>query len=243
MMISQTRIMFISRISLFLIILALARCAGRDAAAQTTNVTNNLDFSTFKIITDRNIFNPRRSARYTPRTETRRATPRVESFALLGTMSYEKGPFAFFDGTSSDYRKAVKPDETIAGYKVTGIEPAFVKLRSPTNEMELRVGMQLSREEGGAWRMEPRPESQLAAVERPSLVRPPAPTPAPQTETPAGPGGEPPIIIVDPNSPLILTNPQIENGGTNVAPGVLPAGAENEVLRRLMQRREQENNQ
>ena len=27
---------------------------------------------------------------------------------LVGTMTYEKGTFAFFDGSSSEYRKALK---------------------------------------------------------------------------------------------------------------------------------------
>src|ERR1700704_1716815 len=40
-------------------------------AAQQTNTADRLDYSSFKIITDRNIFNSHRSARYRPPTETR----------------------------------------------------------------------------------------------------------------------------------------------------------------------------
>src|SRR2546421_1583725 len=64
--------------------------------AQPTNAPDRFDYSAFKLITERNIFNSHRSARYTaPRESGPQA--RVDSFALVGTMSYEKGPFAFFD--------------------------------------------------------------------------------------------------------------------------------------------------
>ena len=66
-------------------------------------------------------------------------------------MSYEKGTFAFFDGTSSEYKKALKLTDSIAGYKVTNIAPNAVKLASGTNEVELSVGAQLRREENGSW--------------------------------------------------------------------------------------------
>jgi hypothetical protein len=66
-------------------------------------------------------------------------------------MSYEKGSFAFFDGTSSDYKKALKLTDAIAGYKVTNIAPNRVKLASGTNELDLSVGMQMRREEDGPW--------------------------------------------------------------------------------------------
>jgi len=107
------------------------------------------EYNTFKLITERNIFDPNRMPR-------RRNGPPVkmrtlESFALVGLMSYEKGTFAFFDGSSSDYRKAVKLADTIAGYEVTNIDGNAIKLASGTNQVELRVGMQLRREEGGDW--------------------------------------------------------------------------------------------
>src|SRR5258706_16352028 len=73
-------------------------------------------------------------------------------------MRYEKGLFAFFDGTRSDYRKVLKQDDTIAGFKITAIEPSHVILASATNELDLGVGKQLRREDEGEWRMSDRPE-------------------------------------------------------------------------------------
>ena len=87
----------------------------------------------------------------------------VDSLTLVGTMSYEKGTFAFFDGTSSDYKKALKLTDSIAGYKVTNITPNGVKLASGTNELDLSVGAQLRREEDGPWLLAGQSASYAAA--------------------------------------------------------------------------------
>jgi hypothetical protein len=109
-----------------------------------------LDYSSFKVVVDKNIFDPNRQPQRGPRTV--RPTPKsIDFLTLVGTMSYEKGTFAFFDGTSSEYKKALKMADVIAGYKVTNIAPNGVKLTSGTNELELSVGAQLSREENGPW--------------------------------------------------------------------------------------------
>lgn len=75
----------------------------------------------------------------------------MDSLTLVGTMSYERGSFAFFDGSSFEYKKALKLTDVIAGYKVAHIASNGVKLAAGTNELELHVGMQLRREEDGPW--------------------------------------------------------------------------------------------
>jgi hypothetical protein len=117
----------------------------------TNNGPASLDYSAFKVIVDRNIFDPARYA-HRPGAPVVASKPKsVDSVTLVGIMSYEKGTFAFFDGTSSEYKKALKLTDSIAGYKVTNIAPNAVKLTSGTNELELRVGAQLRREEDGPW--------------------------------------------------------------------------------------------
>ena len=226
------------RCSMFLLLLGL----WTSSSAQQTNTPDRLDYSSFKIITDRNIFNSRRSARYAPLTETR-PPGRVDSFALAGTMSYEKGPFAFFDGSSSDYRKALQINGAIAGFKVSDIEPAYVKLASPTNEIELRVGMQLRREDNGEWHLSERPESPSASPERSAPSRGAVAAPARSESappTPAGTGES--IIFVDPDTQAIIREPLIEGAISNAVPGTVPGGSESDILERLRLRREQENN-
>jgi len=120
-----------------------------NAAAEAMFRPVKPEFSAFKLVTDRNIFDPNRAPH---RPSGSQPPPKIaNSFALVGVMSYEKGTFAFFDGNSSEYQKAVKVNDTVAGYKVTRIEPNSVSLLAGTNHVELRVGMQLRREEGGAW--------------------------------------------------------------------------------------------
>lgn len=120
------------------------------ARAQQTNRTSQVDFSNFQVISERNIFNPNRTARHK---HGNRPQPVADAFSLVGTMSYAKGTFAFFDGTSSNYRKVVQNAGTIAGYKVTDITPSAVKLANGDKQLVMKVGTQMRREEKGAWQL------------------------------------------------------------------------------------------
>jgi hypothetical protein len=130
-----------------------SRNQARRAPAPATSGTNavvgpaSLDFAAFHLILDRNIFDPNRMPNRSPG-----AAPKVlDSFTLVGTMSYEKGDFAFFNGTREDFQKVLKRDDTIAGYKVLSISPDTVTLAQDTNQVHLAVGSQLRRQEDGRW--------------------------------------------------------------------------------------------
>ena len=125
-----------------------------------------------------------------------------DSLTLRGTMSYKKGTFAVFEGTSSEYQKVLKLTDSIAGYKVTNIAWNTVKLVSGTNELELSVGAQLRREENGPWLLTGQSTTYAA-------------TPS-STST---------------NAAAITTT----NGSDTAS-----AGAESDVIKRLMQKREKE---
>ena len=117
-------------------------------------------FDEFKIITQRNIFDPnRRRPGESRRNEERPKPVRIDYVNLVGAMSYEKGRFAFFDGSSSEYRKSVKPGDSIAGYKVADVTQNKVTLESGDKKIELPVGGQLKREDEGEWRVNSTPES------------------------------------------------------------------------------------
>ena len=110
------------------------------------------EFPDFRIITERNIFNASRASRANrPPPETRRPT-RTESLTLVGTLTYDKGPYAFFDGSSSDFKKVLEPGKSIVGYRIAEITADAVQLEQGTNKIELRVGMQMRQEEDG-WRV------------------------------------------------------------------------------------------
>ena len=162
----------------------------------TNNGPASLDYAAFKIIVDRNIFDPNRFPHAGPRPIAAKSKS-FDSLTLVGTMSYEKGTFAFFDGTSAEYKKVLKLTDSIAGYKVTNIAPNAVKLATGTNEVELTVGGQLRREENGPW---------LLAGQSTSYASTPAST---------------------------------SSGGAASAT-TSGSGAESDIIKKLMQRREKE---
>jgi hypothetical protein len=122
-----------------------------------------LDLESFRLIWERNIFDPNRSPfnRFTrsappPRDRERR---RTDSFALIGTMSYEKGRFAFFEGSSPQYQKVLETSNSIGDYTITAITPSHVLLQSTNGQIELPVGMQMKREDEGPWSLAERAHS------------------------------------------------------------------------------------
>jgi hypothetical protein len=166
---------------------------GNSAPSGTNNGPASLDYPAFRMVAEKNIFDPNRRARsgFPPPAKT------TDSFTLVGTMSYEKGAFAFFDGTRSDYRKAVKPEEVIAGYKVVEVTPDAVKLSHGTNVVQLSVGTQMRQRDDGSWQ-------QAAGSAAYAATSTPQPS-SPSTDAPSSSNG-----------------------------------ADNDVLKKLMQRRERE---
>ena len=187
--------------------LALTLAGGSGAWAQTNQVPGAEDYAAFsRFITDRNIFDANRQPHYSSGNTRTTTRPRTRSssapaFTLVGTMSYGKGLFAFFNGNNSDLKKALPVAESIAGYTVTEISHSRVKLESADKKqkVEMKVG-DLMRQENGKWEM-------AGAGELPSGTN--------STETTGATGGE-----NSPASPSSSSEP-------------------NEVLKRLMQQREQ----
>jgi len=137
--------------------------AGGGAFAQTRNqVPGPTDYAQFsRFVTDRNIFDPERQPRYTSsgqrRTIRTPRTPRSSSapaFALVGTMNYEKGLFAFFSGNNDDLKKVLPAREKIAGYTVTEIAPgrATLEATNAPGQLHLKVG-DVMRWESGKWEL------------------------------------------------------------------------------------------
>ncbi|MCU0783549.1 MAG: hypothetical protein MUF81_05775 [Verrucomicrobia bacterium] len=124
----------------------------REAAPASASSPRRLDESSFRIVAERNIFNANRSGGQVRLSSSRRPA-RVESFTLVGTMAYEKGAFAFFEGSSSEFAKAVKTGGVIAGYKVVDVLANAVKLEADGKILELPIGSAMRREDEGAWHL------------------------------------------------------------------------------------------
>jgi len=159
------------------------RTPAQTNAATQTGQPGRLDYAAFNVIVTNNIFDPNRYQH-----PFGLHTPRTESFSLVGTLSYDQGTFAFFDGTSSAYRLVLKQNGAIAGFTVTQIAPESVELASGTNEVKLSVGEQMRREGQGAWQ---------PAGEAGSYANSAAATTTSDTDsaTPAAPSGEASDII------------------------------------------------
>lgn len=180
--------------------------ASTNAPSRTNSGPMRLDYGAFSIVAERNIFNPNRSSSRKANEGPTSKPKVVESISLVGTMSYEKGTFAFFDGSSSSFRKALKPADSIGGCKLTEVGANSVRLTVGTNVFELKVGAQLRREEEGEWRVSSQPASYVA--------------------TSGGASG---------SSGSTSTSSTTTSSSSGSSSGV-----ESDVLKRMMQRREQE---
>ena len=108
----------------------------------------------YKIVYERNIFNPNRGPRSSRRNGGDAPKPvKIEAFSLVGTLMSEKGAYAFFDGSDSQYRAALRTSNTIAGYTLTAIAQNFVTLCSSSNTFDLNMYMQMRRQDEGDWEL------------------------------------------------------------------------------------------
>jgi hypothetical protein len=188
------------------LVLALALANGLSAGAQSNNVPGPTAYSAFsRFITERNIFDPSRYQHSVPANYRPRVSRSAPTFTLVGTMSYEKGMFAFFDGNNPDLQKVLYQSDSnsIAGYLVAEINPTGVKLQSADKKqtVQMKIG-EMMRQEGTEWR--PAGRGELAAL----------------TTESAGSA--------------------VESPGSSAGAAPASATAPNDVLKKLMQLREQE---
>jgi hypothetical protein len=117
------------------------------------------DYGQFvQFITSHNIFDPNRYARdySVPQRPTETVQKYAPQFTLVGTMSYEKGMFAFFDGNQPNLRKVLYQSDSnnIAGFTLAEITPAGVKLQAADKKqiVEMKIG-QAMHQEGSSWQL------------------------------------------------------------------------------------------
>ena len=143
-----------------------SKSSRRETSPPPSSPSNaRIDFSTFKILGERNIFDPNRSSRSgrsnppsseapPPRTY---APSVVEAFSLVGTLAYAESQMAFIDGGSSQYKKALRLNDTVAGLKLKSVGASHATFDNDGAEIVLRVGQQLRREDRRAWQVNTQP--------------------------------------------------------------------------------------
>jgi hypothetical protein len=137
-------------------------------------------YDSFRVIVEKNIFNPTRIGRTRDRPEER--APRVDTISLVGTMQSEKGGvLAFFDSPDSSYRKTLREGQSVGEFKVQKITPNEVEVVRDGKPVTLKVGQQFRRPEGGDWsvaNVEPRIEGASPGSAASVISAEPPPIPA-----------------------------------------------------------------
>jgi len=106
-------------------------------------------YDAYRIIVERNIFNPNRVGRTRDRSDEK--LPRVDTIALVGTMQSDKGVVAFFDSPDAAFRKTLHEGQSVGEFKVEKIQPNEVELSRGGKPVTLKVAQQLRRPEGADW--------------------------------------------------------------------------------------------
>lgn len=110
---------------------------------------NPSEFEAFRLIADRNIFNPNRTRARGPE----EAPPKVDTVALVGIVHDDGKIVAVFDSPDESFRKALQVGEKIADYSVTTIAEDHIELTGKDGKaFPFRMSQQLRRVEGGEWR-------------------------------------------------------------------------------------------
>lgn len=161
-----------------IILLAAFALAGNfSASAQSNGTAGDADYTKFSgFITDRNIFDPNRvphNSHSTPtktRTKTRTKNSGTPGITLVGTMSYEKGLFAFFNATDSDLKKILPAGGEIVGYTVKEVSANAVTLvGADKKEFTMKIGDQLH-QDGNAWKLNEDSSASPASVSEPAAA-------------------------------------------------------------------------
>lgn len=125
-------------------------------------------YESFKVIVDKNIFDPTRGPRRAA-SENRSASERpvrTESFTLRGTLIDQDRAVAFFEGSDAQY-KALKPSDMIAGFKIIEITPNSVRLEQGGKTIEWAMLRQLKRKNDEPWELSEQPVQSAAADSTP----------------------------------------------------------------------------
>ena len=134
--------------------LALLLFGTETRAADAAGAPTGVSLESFKLVSERNIFDPNRTSRANRiMTKAPEVPPKIESFSLIGALLWEEGTNAFFAGTESPYNTVLSPGESIAGHKFVQLEPDSVRLETNGNPINLSIGMQMKRVGEGSWQL------------------------------------------------------------------------------------------
>jgi hypothetical protein len=141
--------------------------AGAPAVAPTAPAGS---LEAFALVTERNIFNPNRTARI-------RAVPeekpvRTEEVALVGVVGFGAATAAVFQSDDPRLKGEAAAGVRLGDFTVVAVSPTGVELRAGERTYSLAVAQRLTRVEGGDWTASasPVPEARSRAESAPVEV-------------------------------------------------------------------------
>ena len=144
--------------------------APASSPAVATAPAGNLE--AFALLTERNIFNPNRTAR--TRTAPEEKPVRTEEVALVGVVGFGQSTAAVFHSADPRLKGEAGPGGRLGEFTVVAVSPSAVELRAGERTFTLAVAQRLTRVEGGEWTAsaapvpEARSRTEAAPVEVPA---------------------------------------------------------------------------
>jgi hypothetical protein len=121
------------------------------ASAKPVPTVAKGSFDSFRLIGDRNIFDPNRRNRSARSAANEPAAPTGDTIALVGTMDYDQGTYAFFDSSDARYRQVLPAGGKLAEFVVKHVGARSVDLTRDGKVTSLQITQQLHRPDGGEW--------------------------------------------------------------------------------------------
>ena len=111
-------------------------------------------FNEFRIVLERNIFDPdRRAPQRDFKRPLREETTPPEQVRLLGVFFNEKEATIFFEGSQSSYNGEWKPGDMIAGFRIGKSQTNGVVLEKNGKKIHLSVGSVMAKTNGEDWQI------------------------------------------------------------------------------------------
>ena len=131
------------------------------------NSSSPPDFSEFRIILERNIFDPGRTPGYGNAARSRERPPETERLYLKGVLIQKGAALAFFEGTKAAYNAIRTTGESIGEFKISHIHTERIIIEGEGRRIEIPVGSGLMKEEGREWELSAALHSSAQSIPEP----------------------------------------------------------------------------
>jgi hypothetical protein len=140
---------------LWLMIIAVIFSLWATSARAQESASRTPGFNSFKILLERNIFDPNRYPNKPKQLEQVKVkAPRqveIDSLTVTGALISGATTMAFFEGSQSEYERTVSVGSKIAGCLIMEINTNYVKLDVDGKLLELPISSHLVRRDQGEW--------------------------------------------------------------------------------------------